>query len=67
LPVGPGLRIAAAAVAAIGVGLIPGLPTGVRAIAVLAAFTVLVTLMRAVPGELTDALYGVLPRRAPDS
>ena len=62
LPVGPGLRIAAAAAVAVAVGMIPGLPTGLRAVAVLAAFSVGVIAMRAVPGEITGALHAALPR-----
>jgi O-antigen/teichoic acid export membrane protein len=56
LPLGPGLRTAAAAAVGVAVGLIPGLPTGVRALAVLAAFTATVIVLRGVPSEIVDAL-----------
>jgi GT2 family glycosyltransferase/O-antigen/teichoic acid export membrane protein len=49
------LRLAAATGVAVAVGLIPGLPDGVRAVGVTAVFAAAVLLMRAVPSELTDA------------
>jgi O-antigen/teichoic acid export membrane protein len=55
LPVGGIARVAAAAAVAVGVGLIPGVPDVVRAVAVVAAFVTAALLLRAVPDELLDA------------
>jgi O-antigen/teichoic acid export membrane protein len=53
---GMSLRVAGAAGVAVAVGLIPGLPDGLRALAVTAAFAGAVLLLRAVPEELTAAV-----------
>jgi GT2 family glycosyltransferase/O-antigen/teichoic acid export membrane protein len=61
--VGTSLRLATAAGAAVAVGLIPGLPDGVRAVAVTAVFAGVVLLLRAVPEELTEAARSAGPLR----
>jgi O-antigen/teichoic acid export membrane protein len=50
------LRLAVAAAIAVAVGLIPGLPTGVRAAAVVAAFSVAAVLLRTLPDEVVHAI-----------
>jgi GT2 family glycosyltransferase/O-antigen/teichoic acid export membrane protein len=59
------LRLAAAAAVGVAVGLIPGVPDGVRAVAVTAVFAAAVLLLRAVPDELTHAARsaGLWPAR----
>lgn len=56
------LRIAGAAVPAVGVGLIPGLPAAVRAVLVAVVFVGAAVALRAIPSELTDALSAVVGR-----
>jgi hypothetical protein len=62
--VGMSLRVAGAAGVAVAVGLIPGLPDGVRAIAVTAVFIAAALLLRAVPQELTEGVRSGGPLRA---
>jgi hypothetical protein len=49
------VRLAVAAAPAVGVGLIPGVPDGIRAVAVVAVFTMGALLLRTLPDELTGA------------
>jgi O-antigen/teichoic acid export membrane protein len=58
-PLGTLLRIAVAAMPAIGVGLIPGLPDVVAALAAMIVFAVAAYLLRAIPLELLSALRRV--------
>jgi O-antigen/teichoic acid export membrane protein len=57
LPVNAVLRIAAATAAAVGVGLIPGVPTIPRAAAVVGVFCVAAVVLRTVPSEIGDAVH----------
>jgi O-antigen/teichoic acid export membrane protein len=59
---GTAARVAVAAGASVGVGLIPGVPTVARAAAVGLVFVVCVLALRAVPSEIVDALRGVASR-----
>jgi hypothetical protein len=54
LPVSATLRIALAAAPAVGIGLIPGLPTAVRAVAVAVVFAGGALLFGALPSEMLD-------------
>ena len=56
------LRIAAAAVPAVAVGLIGGLPAVIRAVAVGAVFVVASLVLGAIPSEVTDALRAARAR-----
>jgi hypothetical protein len=56
------LRIAGAAVPAVAAGLIPGLPSVVRAVLVAGVFVAVAALLRAIPSELTDALSTAVRR-----
>jgi O-antigen/teichoic acid export membrane protein len=55
------LRVAVAAGLAVAVGLIPGIPVVLRAIAVCAVYMAAVLLLRAVPGEVMDTARSVSP------
>ena len=55
------LRVAVAAGIAVGVGLIPGVPIAVRAIAVPAVYLAAVLLLRGVPEEVLDTARSVSP------
>ena len=56
------IRIAGATAVAVAIGLIPGLPDLVRAVAVCGVFVVAVLVLDAVPSEVTDALHAAVPR-----
>jgi O-antigen/teichoic acid export membrane protein len=62
LPAEGVLRIAGAAVPAVAAGLIPGLPSVVRAVLVAGVFVAVAALLRAIPSELTDALSTAVRR-----
>jgi O-antigen/teichoic acid export membrane protein len=67
VPLKPGLapRIAAAGAVAVAAGLIPGLSDLASTAAALAAFVVAALALKAVPGEVLDAIPGLEARRAP--
>ena len=55
-------RILAASLAAVAVGLIPGIPDGVRAVLVVSVFSAAALVLRAVPSEITDAARAAVKR-----
>ncbi len=62
LPLGPAVRIAAATALAVGVGLIPGMATALRAVLVLAMFVAAAILLGSIPSELSDTARAAIGR-----